>query len=209
MSMKNSKNSAKKIAKNKVNCTKKIAILFSGSGTNMENIIKKLHCKCFNGVKIEVSLLICNKQDALGIKRAKNLGFDTKIIEHGKYTSRDDFDAKLVQMIKAANIDLVVLAGFMRVLGEQFCKEVKAINLHPSILPLFKGAHAIEESWQSDMQVGGISIHWVSAELDGGKIIAQKTFARKNRSFEKWEEKIHKLEHKLLPKTIVKILCEK
>ena len=209
MSMKNSKNSTKKVVKNLTNCTKKIAILFSGSGTNMENIIKKLHGKCFNGVKIEVSLLICNKKDALGIKRAKNLGFDTRIIEHGKYDSRDEFDAELVRVIKETNVDLVVLAGFMRVLGEQFCKEVKAINLHPSILPLFKGAHAIEESWQSDMQVGGISIHWVSAELDGGKIIAQKTFPRKNSSFEKWEEKTHELEHELLPKTIVEILCKK
>ena len=128
------------------------------------------------------------------------------IIEHSKYASRDDFDSELVRAIKAANIDLVVLAGFMRVLGANFCDNVKAINLHPSILPLFKGAHAIKESFESDMQVGGITVHWVSSELDGGKIIAQKTFARKNRTFKQWEEKIHKLEHKLLPKTIISLL---
>ena len=131
------------------------------------------------------------------LERAKNLGFETMIIEHSKYASRDDFDSELVRAIKAANIDLVVLAGFMRVLGANFCDNVKAINLHPSILPLFKGAHAIKESFESDMQVGGITVHWVSSELDGGKIIAQKTFARKNRTFKQWEEKIHKLEHKL------------
>lgn len=198
MSVKKSKNSAK--------TTKKIAILFSGSGSNMENIIKKLHGKCFKGTKIEVALLICNKPDAKGIERAKKLGFDTLVIEHTKYASRDGFDAELVRAIKVANVDLVVLAGFMRVLGAQFCQSVKAINLHPSILPLFKGAHAIKESFESDMMVGGISIHWVSAELDGGKIIAQKTFARKNRSLEEWEAKTHELEHKLLPKTIIKVL---
>lgn len=185
---------------------KKIAILFSGSGSNMEAIIRKVHGKKAGINRIEVALLICNKKDAFGIERARKLGFETLVIEHSKYASRDGFDAQLVRAIKAANIDLVVLAGFMRVLGENFCKSVKAINLHPSILPLFKGAHAIKESFDSDMQVGGISVHWVSAELDGGKIIAQKTFARKNRSFEQWEEKIHKLEHKLLPKTIISLL---
>ena len=185
---------------------KKIAILFSGSGSNMEAIIRKVHGKKAGKNRIEVALLICNKKDAYGIERAKNIGFETMIIEHSKYASRDDFDSELVREIKAANIDLVVLAGFMRVLGANFCDNVKAINLHPSILPLFKGAHAIKESFESDMQVGGITVHWVSSELDGGKIIAQKTFARKNRTFEQWEEKIHKLEHKLLPKTIISLL---
>lgn len=185
---------------------KKIAILFSGSGSNMEAIIRKVHGKKAGQNRIEVALLICNKKDAYGIERAKNLGFETTIIEHSKYASRDDFDSELVRAIKAANIDLVVLAGFMRVLGANFCDNVKAINLHPSILPLFKGAHAIKESFESDMQVGGITVHWVSSELDGGKIIAQKTFARKNCTFKQWEEKIHKLEHKLLPKTIISLL---
>lgn len=194
--------SVKKSAK----ITKKIAILFSGSGSNMENIIKKLHGKSFKGTKIEVALLICNKPDAKGIERAKKLGFNTLVIEHTKYASRDGFDAELVRAIKSANVDLVVLAGFMRVLGAEFCQSVKAINLHPSILPLFKGAHAIKESFDSDMMVGGISIHWVSSELDGGKIIAQKTFARKNRTLEQWEAKTHELEHKLLPKVVVKVL---
>ena len=151
---------------------KKIAILFSGSGSNMEAIIREVHGKKAGQNRIEVALLICNKKDAYGIERAKNLGFETMIIEHSKYASRDDFDSELVRAIKAANIDLVVLAGFMRVLGANFCDNVKAINLHPSILPLFKGAHAIKESFESDMQAGGITVHWVSSELDGGKIIA-------------------------------------
>lgn len=188
---------------------KKIAILFSGSGSNMEAIIKKLHGKRFKGTKIEVALLICNNPNALGIKRAKKLGLETMVIDHRGFASRDEFDSKLVEAIKGANVDLTVLAGFMRVLGAGFCQQVRAINLHPSILPLFKGAHAIKESYESDMQLGGISIHWVSSELDGGKIIAQKSFERKNRSLEKWESKIHSLEHKLLPKTIKKLLCKK
>ncbi|MCI6344288.1 MAG: hypothetical protein MSH30_03180 [Campylobacter sp.] len=96
---------------------KKIAILFSGSGSNMEAIIRKVHGKKAGQNRIEVALLICNKKDAYGIERAKNLGFETMIIEHSKYASREAFDSELVRAIKAANIDLVVLAGFMRVLG--------------------------------------------------------------------------------------------
>ena len=94
----------------------------------------------------------------------------------------------------------------MRILTPFFCDNIKAINLHPSILPLFKGAHAIDESFDSDMQVGGVSVHWVSAELDGGKIIAQQTFQRENKTRDEWEAKIHEIEHELLPKTIIQIL---
>lgn len=188
--------------------TKNIAVLFSGSGSNLEAIIKKVHNKCFNGIKIKISLLICNNADAFGIIRARKYGLKTTIISHKNFTSRQDFDKALVEKIKAENIDLVVLAGFMRVLTTEFCDNVRAINLHPSILPLFKGANAIKESFESDMQVGGVSIHWVSSELDSGKIIAQRTFKRKNRDFKAWEKKIHAIEHKILPKTIIKLLCK-
>ncbi len=85
-----------------------------------------------------------------------------------------------------------------------------ARNLHPSLLPLFKGAHAIKESFDSDMKVGGVSVHWVSEELDGGKIIAQRAFEKSARmSLEEFEAKIHAIEHEILPETIVQILTDK
>lgn len=186
--------------------TKKIAVLFSGSGTNLEAILQKLHGKIFGDIKIEVVMTLTNKPDAGGIEKAAKYGLTSVVIDNKKFASREEFDAALVDEIKKYDVDLVVLAGFMRILTPIFTENLRAINLHPAILPLFKGAHAIEESYKSDMQVGGITVHWVSAELDGGKIIAQKTFSRKNRTFEEWEDKIHKLEHKLLPKTIVEIL---
>ena len=130
------------------------------------------------------------------------------ILEHTKFASREEFDRALVAKIKEADVDLVVLAGFMRILTPYFCENVRAINLHPSLLPLFKGARAIDESFQSDMQVGGVSVHFVSAELDGGKIIAQKAFARKDKTREEWEAKIHEIEHEILPKTIKKLLVK-
>lgn len=187
---------------------KNIAVLFSGSGSNLQAILEKVHGKIFKGIKINVALLICNNPDAKGIERAKKFGLDTVVINHKDFSSREEFDRAVVDEIGKFKIDLTVLAGFMRILTPIFTDNIKAINLHPSILPLFKGAHAINDSFYSDMQVGGVSLHWVSSELDSGQIIAQKTFARKTKTLQEWEEKIHKIEHKLLPKTIIEILTK-
>ncbi|MDA3054418.1 MULTISPECIES: phosphoribosylglycinamide formyltransferase [unclassified Campylobacter] len=186
--------------------TKKIAVLFSGSGSNLEAILEKLHGKIFGDIKIEVALTLTNKPNALGIQKAEKYGLTSVVIDHKAFVSREEFDAKVVEVIKKSGAELTVLAGFMRVLTPVFCEQIRAINLHPSLLPLFKGAHAIDESFASDMQVGGVSVHLVSAELDGGKIIAQEAFAREGKTRDEWEAKIHEIEHEILPRTIVKIL---
>ncbi len=189
---------------------KKIAILFSGSGTNLEKILENVHNKVFSTCKIEVSCLICNKKDAYGIQRAKKYGLETTIIEHSNFPNRESFDAQMVEQINKSGAELVVLAGFMRILTPLFTQSVNAINLHPSLLPLFKGANAIQESYSSSMKVGGISVHYVNEELDAGEIIAQEAFKKQeNMSLEDFEEKIHELEYKLLPKTIIDILDKK
>ena len=186
---------------------KKIAILFSGNGSNLETILDKLHGKIFNGIKIEVALTLTNKAGCGGIEKAARFALKSVVLEHTKFNSREEFDAALVEEIEKYDIDLVVLAGFMRILTTVFTNKIKAINLHPSLLPLFKGANAIKDSFQSDMKVGGVSVHWVSAELDGGKIIAQKAFEKeKGMSLADFERKIHALEHEILPQTIVEIL---
>ncbi|MBP5778701.1 MULTISPECIES: phosphoribosylglycinamide formyltransferase [unclassified Campylobacter] len=185
---------------------KKIAVLFSGSGSNLQSILDKLHGKIFDDIKIEVVLTLTNKPNAYGIQRAAKFGLTSVVIDNKNFVSREEFDKKVVEEIKKSGAELTVLAGFMRILTPFFCDNIKAINLHPSILPLFKGAHAIDESFDSDMQVGGVSVHWVSAELDGGKIIAQQTFQRENKTRDEWEAKIHEIEHELLPKTIIQIL---
>ena len=189
--------------------TKKIAVLFSGSGSNLEAILKKVHNQIFNGIKIEVCLCICNKPGAYGIERAKKFGLDTTIIESAKFANREEFDTAVVEQILKSGAELTVLAGFMRILTPIFTSKIKAINLHPSILPLFKGAHAIKESFESDMMLGGVSVHYVSEELDGGKRIAQRAFEREDgMSLEDWESKIHAIEHEILPDSIIKILTK-
>ena len=186
---------------------KKIGVLFSGSGTNLEKILQSVHDKEFSTCTIKVVCLISNKTDSGGIQKAKKYGLDTIVVEHANFETRELFDEELVRILKSYNLDLVVLAGFMRILTPIFTKNIKAINLHPSLLPLFKGAHAIEDSYNSSMKVGGISVHYVSEELDGGEIISQKCFYKtKKMTIEKFENKIHNLEYELLPKTIVDIL---
>ena len=187
--------------------TKKIAVLFSGGGSNLEAILERLHGKVFGETKIEVALTLTNKANAGGIAKAAKYGLQSVVIEHVNFTSREEFDAAVVAQIKRANVDLTVLAGFMRILTPVFTLQIRAINLHPSLLPLFKGAHAIKESFDSDMKVGGASVHWVSEELDGGAIIAQRAFEKgAGMSFETYEAKIHEIEHEILPETIVQIL---
>lgn len=184
----------------------KLAILFSGNGSNLENLLQKLHHKHIGKNDYEVVLCLCNNKNAFGIERAKKFKLESVIIEHKNFKSREEFDSELVKTIQKSKADLTILAGFMRILSPVFTQNVKAINLHPSLLPLFKGANAIQESFKSDMKVAGVSVHWVSDELDGGKIIAQKAFTKaKNMSFEAFEKQIHQLEHELLPNVVVEL----
>jgi len=180
---------------------KKVAILISGEGTNAENIIKKLHTK-----KLEVVKVISNKADANGIKRATKLGIDTVVIESKKFSTREDFDKELVKQLQKETLDLVILAGFMRILTPVFTDNIKALNIHPSLLPLFKGSKAIERSFESDMKVAGVSVHEVTSELDGGEIIAQECFNKEDLSFCEFEKRIHEIEYELYPKAICKYL---
>ena len=189
---------------------KRVAILFSGEGTNLENIIKKLHNKKFNDIKIVINKAITNNPLAKGIDRAKKYGVEVEIIDHKKFPSREEFDKVLVNSIKKSNPDLVVLAGFMRILTPVFTDNIKnAINIHPSILPLFKGANALKRSFESDMKVAGVTVHRVSSDIDSGEILDQECFKKDGLNFEEFEKKIHELEYKIYPKVIVDILTKK
>ena len=186
---------------------KKIAILFSGTGSNLEKLLENLHHKTFKHCKIEVAITICNRPNAEGIEKSRRYGIEPLIIDHSLFDTREAFDKALVEAIQNSGAELSVLAGFMRFLTPYFTQNIKAINLHPSLLPLFKGANAIEESFMSPMKVAGVSVHYVSEELDGGEIIAQKCFEKtEGMSLEDFEVKIHSLEHELLTQSIKNLL---
>ncbi|MEA1920439.1 MAG: phosphoribosylglycinamide formyltransferase [Campylobacterota bacterium] len=181
---------------------KKIIILFSGEGTNLQNLIEQLHQK-----HCEVITTITNRPNAGGIARAKSLNIPVSVIDHTHFESREAFDTVLVEHINAYEPDLVIMAGFMRILTPVFTLYVKAINVHPSLLPQFKGANAIERSFESDAIQCGVSVHWVNGELDGGEVIAQDTFEKEpDETLESFTCKIRDIEHALLPKTIIELL---
>ncbi|MCK9492555.1 MAG: phosphoribosylglycinamide formyltransferase [Sulfurimonas sp.] len=184
---------------------KKIVILFSGDGFNAQNIVRKMHKK-----ECEVVCGISNKRDAKGHKKLQDLGVKTEVLEHAGYDSRESFDRDLVKLIESYEPDLVVLSGFMRILSPVFTSNVKAINLHPSLLPKYKGAKAIEQSFSSEDLECGVSVHHVNGELDAGEIILQKSFLRStDETFESFSAKIKELEYSIVPEAIAKVLNAK
>jgi phosphoribosylglycinamide formyltransferase-1 len=186
---------------------KKIVVLFSGKGGNLENIIKKLHKKEIDGILYEVSGAICNKKEAAGIQVCKDHHIPLTLIDHKDFNTREEFDKELVKALRIYNPDLTVLAGFMRILTPVFTDSVKSINLHPSLLPLFKGTNAIEKSFHSNMKVGGVSVHYVSSELDGGKIVLQECFKKEDdETLDSFTKKIKDTEYRILPQAIIKVL---
>lgn len=177
---------------------KKIAVLFSGKGTNFAHLA---------GIfKDQIALAITNNPNALGIEVAKAHNIPLDIIDSTNFESRESFDEVLVQTIKKANADLVVLAGFMRILTPIFTDNVKAINLHPSLLPRHKGVEAIRRSFEDEYPEGGVSIHWVSSELDGGEIILQRSIVKAGHDFESYDNTIRALEKEILSDAIRIIL---
>ena len=181
---------------------KKIAVMISGNGSNLEAIVKACNAKNIYG---EIICVISNNPDAYGIERAKKYNIPVKIINHKNYTNRNDFDDALKEFLDNLEIDLIILAGFMRILGKNITEKFygKMINLHPSLLPLYPGLNTHTQALNNKDDYHGISIHFVSAELDAGPLIAQgKISVKADDDLEKLVSKIHKVEHDLLPKVI-------
>ena len=185
---------------------KKIAILISGSGSNLEAIINACKSKEIHG---QVACVISNNPDAYGLERAKKFNINTRVIDHKLYLEREKFDDELQFFLEELSPDLIVLAGFMRILGSKITDKFsdKMINLHPSLLPLYPGLNTHDQVLINKDNLHGISIHYVSPALDGGPLIAQGVIkVKKNEEKNNLIDRIHKLEHKLLPK-IIKEIC--
>ncbi len=183
---------------------KKIVALFSGEGTNLSNLIDKIHNQY--GV---IVCTITNNPHAGGILKAQNAKIPVTVLSHKEFETRESYDTALVEIIQKYNPDLVVLCGFMRILTPVFTTQIRSINLHPSLLPAFKGSRAIERSFESDETVCGVSVHWVTEELDAGEIILQKSFTKNiNDNLEDFSAKIRDIEHEILPQSIIKILSQ-
>ena len=180
-----------------------IAILASGRGTNFEAIVKAV--KKGKIPKAEIKLLITDREDAFVRRRAKRFKVKDVFVDPKKFKSREDFDRFVVKILKKEKIELVVLAGFMRILSKYFVNQFKnkILNIHPALLPAFKGKDAIKRAYSYGVKVTGVTIHFVDEKVDHGPIIIQKALEiKKGESLEELEERIHRLEHKLYPYVI-------
>jgi len=182
---------------------KKIAILFSGKGTNFAHIVKTLHKK-----DVEVVFALTNNPEAEGIAIAQEHGIAYGVVEPKNFDSREAYDEVVVETLKRYAPDLTILAGFMRILTPVFTEQMRAINLHPSLLPRHKGLKSIEKSYEDEFDEGGVSVHFVSSELDGGEVILQKSLLKKRFSFTEYDSAIRAMEKDALTEAILKVLKE-
>lgn len=186
----------------------KTAVLISGRGSNMQNLIEA--CKNPDFLA-EIVLVISNKKDAKGLEIAENEGIATKFIDHKDFTSRVEFDREISKEIEKAGCQIVCLAGFMRLLSEEFCQKWhdKAINIHPSLLPEFKGADAVGDALKAGAKKTGCTVHYVRHEMDCGPIIEQAAVdVLPSDTKETLAARILEQEHRIYPLALEKV-CRK
>ena len=179
----------------------KIGVLLSGSGTNLQAIIDAIA----GGLPTDIVLVVSSRPDAYGIERARAAGIPTLVMNREKYADVLAADAQIVEALREAGAEYVVMAGYMRkvtsVMLDAFPNRV--LNLHPALLPSFKGAHAISDAFNAGVKVTGVTVHFANADYDKGPIVAQRAVAvAENDTLDTLEAKIHDVEHVLYPEVI-------
>jgi phosphoribosylglycinamide formyltransferase-1 len=181
---------------------KNFAVLASGNGGNLQAIINAVKK---GRIKASLELVLSDRSDAFALQRARKAGIDSVHFDPKAFSSREEFDRKVISCLKEAKIDFVVLAGYMRLLSPLFIKTYprKILNIHPALLPSFKGMHGIKDAFEYGVKVTGVSVHFVSEEMDAGEIIAQDVVRITPKdTLQSLSRKIHRLEHKIYPKVI-------
>ena len=179
----------------------KIGVLLSGSGTNLQAIIDA----AAEGLPVDIALVVSSRPDAYGIERARAAGIPTLVMNREKYADVLAADEQIVEALRGAGAEYVVMAGYMRkvtsVMLDAFPNRV--LNLHPALLPSFKGAHAIADAFNAGVKVTGVTVHFANADYDKGPIVAQRAIAvAENDTLGTLETKIHDVEHVLYPEVI-------
>lgn len=186
---------------------KRIAFLVSGNGTNMENLVRTIQA---GGVpNAQAAVVISDNPNAGAIERAKKLGVETVVIERKQFADKKAFEEAMTRKLEIRGIDLIVLAGFMRILSKEFVEKYKAriINIHPSLLPRFPGAKAIEDAFDAKVKETGVTVHFVDSGVDTGPVIIQESVSvSPNDTLESLEAKIHEVEYILYPVAVRMVL---
>lgn len=184
---------------------RKIAVFASRNGSNFQAIAEA----CADGrTDACVALCVCDKPGAFVCERARKYGVELLEFRPKDFASKSEFEKMIADRLDALDIELVCLAGYMRIIGETLLDryEGRIINIHPALLPAFPGAHAIADAFDYGVKVYGVTIHYVDATLDGGKIIAQTAVPYEGDDIDELETLIHIAEHKLYPETINRLL---
>jgi phosphoribosylglycinamide formyltransferase-1 len=181
---------------------KNIAVFASGRGTNFNAIARAVKRRA---LKINLALLVCDNPKAQVLDKAKKMKVKACLVKREDFASKQDFEKAIIGHLKKNKINLVVMAGFMRLLSPFFVRAYKSriINIHPALLPSFKGAHAIKDAFDYGVKVTGVTVHFVDEDMDHGPIILQKEVGIKELdTLASLEAKIHKVEHQLYPEAI-------
>jgi len=168
----------------------------------MENLIRRIQA---GDIKAESAIVISNKPGVKALDRAKELGVPSKVISHKDYATRELFDEALAQCLDFHKIDIIVLAGFMRVLTPDFVRKYygRLINIHPALLPAFPGAHGIRDAWEAKVKETGVTVHFVDPGVDTGPIILQKKVpVLPSDTLETLEVRVHQAEYEVYPEAL-------
>lgn len=185
----------------------RILVLASGSGTNLQALIDASRERDFPGQIVAVG---CNRPKAFALERAAQANIETFTVDHSRYGSREEFDGALMAEIRRHNPDLIVLAGFMRILTTDFVRALRGtmLNVHPSLLPKYTGLNTHQRALDAGEKIHGVSVHFVTEELDGGPVVAQaEVSVAPDDTPESLAEKVQKKEHVLYP-IVVRWFCE-
>ncbi len=182
-----------------------LAVFGSGFGSNFTAISNAIKDK---KIDAKITLVVVDNPNAQLIQKAKDDNIKTFVFNPKDYNSKKDYELEIVKQCKDSDVDLIVLAGYMRILESTLLSEYpnKIINIHPSLLPAFKGKDAIGQAIDYGVKVMGVSVHYVNEQMDGGTIIDQEAFYVSDMNKEEIEHKIHSIEHVLYPKVIQKII---
>jgi len=179
-----------------------LVVLVSGSGSNLQAIIDAIKA---NQLHAKISAVISNRADARGLERAARENIATYVIDHKQYPSREQFDHEMMRIIDPLNPDLVILAGFMRILSNEFIEHYthRLLNIHPSLLPKYKGLNTHRQAIENKDKSHGASVHYVSHELDSGPLVIQAEVPVKaNDTVETLAERVLTVEHEIYPLAI-------
>jgi phosphoribosylglycinamide formyltransferase-1 len=185
---------------------KRLAFMVSGNGTNAQNLIR-----CIRAGKLQAdpAVVISDNPGAGAIEKAKQLGVQTAVVDRKQYPNKAAFETAIVSVLEEKRIDLIVLAGFMRILSPEFVTRYsrRIVNIHPAYLPAFRGAHAIRDAFEAKVKETGVTVHFVDAGVDTGPVILQrKVPVLAGDTLETLETRIHGAEYELYPEALRTVL---